>query len=265
MRFARVLQFLLAVVCMGGIFAAQTLVRAADTPTIYNVNTTADEIDETCDNSHCSLREAIIAANAIALTSPTPTINLIPGTYTLTLTGANEDQAQTGDLDIWRSMNLRTTGIVVIDGNQTDRIFDLHYGKLDVQDMTLQHGSADLGGAIRVGPNVDLDPQRYWEVYLSGNSLDIRENTADQGGAVFAESDVSLNQTDVFLNVSQFNGTLTTSGKGSLGLYDSSITQNTGSGIWAAENDNGPGLVNVTISGNSGYGNFSTPDLFCAC
>src|SRR5262245_53166430 len=63
----------------------------------FNVTKIADTADGSC-NADCSLREAIIAANANANTSDI--INIPAGTYTLTRAGANENAASTGDLDI---------------------------------------------------------------------------------------------------------------------------------------------------------------------
>src|SRR3989304_3546658 len=63
---------------------------------ILVVTKTADTADGTCD-SDCSLREAIIAANAAAGDDE---ITVPAGTYTLTIAGKNEDAAATGDLGI---------------------------------------------------------------------------------------------------------------------------------------------------------------------
>src|SRR5690242_7952991 len=69
------------------------------------VNTTTDELNNDGD---CSLREAIQAANTNAAVdrctagtlTPIDEIIVPPGTYTLTLAGANENNNATGDLDI---------------------------------------------------------------------------------------------------------------------------------------------------------------------
>ena len=61
----------------------------------YRVTTTLDSNDGTC-NSHCSLREAIIAANNS--TELNPIIYIPNGTYTLSPTGAGEDAGATVDL-----------------------------------------------------------------------------------------------------------------------------------------------------------------------
>src|SRR5262249_51788819 len=61
------------------------------TPAIFHVTTTADEVTP---GGGVSLREAIIAAN----TNPGPdTIVLPAGTFNLSIFGANEDAAATGD------------------------------------------------------------------------------------------------------------------------------------------------------------------------
>lgn len=90
-------QFALAVFAFGIITAAQ--------PATFLVTTTTDSNDGACTVALCSLRDAVIAANANA---GADTITLPAGTYTLTLVGANEDAAATGDLDI--------TGTVTING-----------------------------------------------------------------------------------------------------------------------------------------------------
>ena len=60
------------------------------------VTKTADTNDGTCD-ADCSLREAIVAANAAG---GADTITLPAGTYTLVIAGMGEDASATGDLDI---------------------------------------------------------------------------------------------------------------------------------------------------------------------
>jgi len=71
----------------------------------FTVNTTIDTADSSCAVDHCSLREAIIAAN---INGDNNTIIVPAGTYALTLPGANERASQTGSLDI--------TSNIVIDG-----------------------------------------------------------------------------------------------------------------------------------------------------
>ncbi|MDW8212484.1 MAG: CSLREA domain-containing protein, partial [Roseiflexaceae bacterium] len=66
------------------------------------VTKTADTNDGVCDTD-CSLREAMIIANTL----PGPDTIILPaGTYTLTIAGAGENAATTGDLDITDSVTI---------------------------------------------------------------------------------------------------------------------------------------------------------------
>jgi CSLREA domain-containing protein len=134
----------------------------------YRVTVTTDSNDGTC-NNHCSLREAIIAANNS--TELNPIVYIPNGTYTLSIAGADEDAAATGDLDITRPLSIIGEGrdTTIIDANDLDRAFDVHgtgltsidennpYGDWsDVQfllsDVTVQNGSATGadGGGMRI-------------------------------------------------------------------------------------------------------------------
>src|SRR5580765_8155557 len=75
----------------------------------YDVDMTGDDASKTACTAaanDCSLRGAIIAANGHA---GADVINLAATAYTLTLTGAGEDGAATGDLDIKDDLTL--TGV----------------------------------------------------------------------------------------------------------------------------------------------------------
>src|SRR5436309_761481 len=93
------------------ILAAALLAPAATVHaagTAFVVSKTADTADGVCD-SDCSLREAIIAANA---NPGADTINLPPGTYTLTISGAGENAGAAGDLDVTQDLTLSGGGSV---------------------------------------------------------------------------------------------------------------------------------------------------------
>src|SRR5215216_4717200 len=89
----------------------------------YSVTKTADTAVGACD-SDCSLREAIIAANAAP---GADTITLPAGTFTLTRAGAGEDAAATGDLDIAGDLTIagKGAGTTIIDGGGIDRVVDV--------------------------------------------------------------------------------------------------------------------------------------------
>src|SRR5689334_3569999 len=93
----------------------------------YTVNNPADTNDGLCGVADCTLREAVIAANALA---GAQTINLPAGTYVLDLPGANEDAAATGDLDVTDDLTLTgvTSATTIISGTAAafgDRLFEI--------------------------------------------------------------------------------------------------------------------------------------------
>lgn len=101
-----------------------------------------------------SLRATITATNS---NSANDTINLAAGTYTLTSTGANEDNNATGDLDVKEaSRTLTITGagadVTIIDASAlTDRIFDVAANvTLILSGVTIKGGTVTgVGGGIR--------------------------------------------------------------------------------------------------------------------
>src|SRR5439155_19826905 len=80
----------------------------------FAVTRTDDPVPGACD-SDCSLREAVLAANA---GSGGDTIVLPAGHYRLTISGPGEDAAATGDLDLTTSVMIAGAGArsTVIDG-----------------------------------------------------------------------------------------------------------------------------------------------------
>src|ERR1700730_15246105 len=110
-------------------FAAQEARAAGKT---FTVNDTTDAVDANpgdgiCATAggKCSLRAAVQEANA---TPGADNIVVPPGTYKLTLTGANEAFAATGDLDIMEDVTIQGAGssTTIIDGLQADRVFETY-------------------------------------------------------------------------------------------------------------------------------------------
>ena len=81
-------------------------------------------LDGSCD-ADCSLREAVVAANAL---DGIQDVQLSAGIYELTLAGAGEDAAASGDLDATESIVISGAGanLSEIDANGLDRVLDLH-------------------------------------------------------------------------------------------------------------------------------------------
>jgi CSLREA domain-containing protein len=117
--------------------------------TTFNVTKTADTNDGAC-NADCSLREAIVAANANA----GPDDVAVPaGSYVLSIAGTNENAGATGDLDVSGDLALTGAGAgsTTIVGNGADRVLDVLSGaSATVSDVTITNGGAvELGGGVR--------------------------------------------------------------------------------------------------------------------
>ena len=124
----------------------------------FTVTKTADTNDGSCAPGNCSLRDAVIAANAAA---GADTINVPAGHFTLT-GAAGEDAAASGDLDLTGDVTIAGAGAAntTIDAAGGDRIFDIFGSTTQValSGMTLTGGNQRFGGAIQtVGAGLSLD------------------------------------------------------------------------------------------------------------
>ena len=176
-----------------------------------------DSADGACD-SDCSLREAVLAANAA---DGPDFIVLGPGTYTLSLPGKGEDLAATGDLDIRDDLAIvgRDSSNTFLNAAVVDRAFDVLAGvRLEVVGLTLSngHAGAEAGGGIRVAGDLAL------------TRVVVRDSVAGEGGGIAGVGSASL-----------------------LDIVQSSILSNRstgqGGGIYAEGVVN---LINSTLSGN---------------
>ncbi|NWG34667.1 MAG: CSLREA domain-containing protein [Chloroflexi bacterium] len=285
-----ILPLLLILVLAGSSFP----VHAAGTIT---VNTLTDSI---ADDGQCSLREAVIAANTDTATggcaagSGADTIVFdaslpSPATFPLTLSGANEDAAASGDLDLSGTLTIQGTGAsqIIIDGNNADRIFDIRPGAtVTISGVTVQHGNPG-SGAGGGGLIVSGGAPRAKLTLL--NSI-VTANTAQIGGGIY---NVGNGATAVIQDTLILSNTAQTSGggianSGDLTLLNSTLTQNqarTGGGVehfgfsmrltnatisGNRASDNGGGLynrgdaliLNVTFSGNTASGPGTGGNIF---
>lgn len=124
--------------------------------------------------SRCTLRAAVQAANDCP---GHDTISLAAsGPYVLTQTGAGEDFAVTGDLDLHEGVTIEGNGEQVRAGG--DRVFDVWApaGQLvELYQLRVTDGHADYGGALR---------SRSCDLGLDNVTFD--QNVADQaGGAIW--------------------------------------------------------------------------------
>ena len=143
---------------------------AAQGGTIH-VSTTADQYG--AQHGKCALREAIVAVNTDSDfggcndSADPDTVALGARRYVLTREGADEQAAQTGDLDITDDLRIRGegAGVTVVDGNKEDRVFDTATPlALRISDLTVTRGKTPnfSGGGIATtsGPGAALTIER---------------------------------------------------------------------------------------------------------
>ncbi|MHC4457696.1 MAG: CFI-box-CTERM domain-containing protein [Planctomycetota bacterium] len=230
------------------------------TPPTLSVSKTADTSDGSCDDD-CSLREAIIAANA----SPDAnTITLPAGTYTLSISGIGEDEAATGDLDITHNLTIEGSGAgdTIIDGNGIDRLFHIIESSgfgitVEITGVTIRNGYADMGGGVF--------NNQSGMVTITDSS--ISDNTADWGGGI---SNGSTGSVELFGVTVSGNDAAGPGGGGILNHGSMTLTNTTVSGNVASSNftNGGSGIVNtgtldllnVTIYNNTVYPNVTGGD-----
>ncbi len=223
------------------VFGLQANVAQAAT---INVDTTNDELNG---NGNCSLREAVRAANTntavdncIAGSTGADIINIPAGTYTLSIAGAGEDAALTGDLDITDtngSLTIQGDSALtsIIDGGDIDRIFDVFGGvTLTINDLTITNGQvADDGGGIRNS-----------ESFLTINNSIISNNettgTLPDGGGLYNDDNNSGNPPNGFLVVNN-------------SAIINNITGDRGGGIYGIGIASNITINNSTISGNQSF------------
>jgi CSLREA domain-containing protein len=218
-----------------------------------SVNTFSDEYDsEVYPAGHCSLREAITAANTAAAFGGCPAgamgadiIQLPAGHYLLTRSGPVEILNEFGDLNPGTDMQLVGTGSVIIDaGGDTgigDRVIENDWAALTLNNLTITGGRAPAGaidawggegGGIRnVGSltliNVTITDNRAGDGSIGG-----------RGGGIYSISTLSI-QDSVISNNRAGDGLIGTTNNGvggsgggiyfegnSLSITNSSITGN---------------------------------------
>src|SRR5262245_12983137 len=230
---------MLRIVC-ATVLALCALRRVASGATTFTVDRQDDNASATACTAapnDCTLRGAIIAANA---TMGPDTINLPAGTYTLSIDGAAEDMAATGDLDIRDDLTLLGAGATttVIDGGQLDRVIHSDPAgtgiAVTISGVTIQHGKTEViafvlsdGGGIRNGTSGTMLDNTGGTLTIM-NSV-IKNNTTPRGGGGIG-------------NV------------GTLILADSTVSGNTagtnGGGI-LQDDPGSTSIVRSTISGNT--------------
>ncbi len=248
----------------------------ADAASTFNV-TRLDDPDPTttpCVPGDCSLRAAVIAANA----DPGSTINVPAGRVVLTRTGTDSTGIN-GDLDIDADMTIRGagSGATTVDASAIDdRAFEMEFEDLSVglacdsdrtvniSGLTITGGNGHLalgggkplgGGAIAVCGTLNLS-----DSVLTGNQ-------AIGGGAVIIGADATANIDRTTISGNDEGGSADNGGGGgilvqptsTLNLTNSTLTGNSAGGDsttgygggGAIMNLGEASLTNTTVTGNS--------------
>ena len=252
----------------------------------WTVNATGDAPDEAVANilcrtllNTCTFRAAVMQANQI---NPGPgnhhTIIVPAMTVTMALMGASEDNAETGDYDIKRSITIRGAGPgeTIIQGSTTnaqdafDRILDVQALGIElvVENLTLRHGNSNIssGGAIRVQSasaaitlsHVTLTRNRAFDEVGAGIAarsgpltiLDSRitANDSVDGPVIYVDGGNLTIRRTTFANNDTWNGAVFLHGDGT-GLIDRSV--------FYGQRSNGVTTTGVRV----GKDNFDTSEL----
>ena len=245
----------------------------ADAAGVFTVDTTVDTVDAnpgdgTCADasSNCTLRAAIMEANALA---GADTITLPAGTYTLSIAGAGEDAAATGDLDVTDDLTISGAGAAttIIDGGALDRVFDvLGPGTVNQPVSTVEIAGVTIrnGNTLPSGGGIYSD-----HATLTISSSTISGNTGSHGGGIYsAGGTVALSNSTVSGNTAWLgNGGGIRGAGATLTISSSTVNDNTAAGdAGGIYGGGGPATLNSsTVNGNSaanrGGGIYNTSTL----
>jgi CSLREA domain-containing protein len=176
--------------------AALLVLGALATPAFaapFTVDSTADVVDAAPGDglcatavAACTLRAAVQETNALAGADQ---ISVPAGTYRLTIAGANEDAAATGDLDVLGALTMigagaRTVAVsakVSADANatRTDRVLDvIAGGSLTLSKVAVDGGNGSTGGNIRAAGPLSLTDTAVLDGLASGSGAGIWSSAA---------------------------------------------------------------------------------------
>ena len=217
----------------------------------FTVTTTVDGNDGVCDG-HCTLRDAVLEANAL----PGPDSVVIPaGSYLLSLAGAFEDAALTGDLDLTDDVSLEgaSASTTIVDGQGLDRVFHVRPGvTASIQDLTVEGGDSGTSGGGGISNQGALE---VTDCVVSGNlagfggglvqsigaatlvitGTEISGNVAaTNGGGIYSNATLTVSTSEISGNSATSGGGLHLTGLGSATVTDSRIDgngANSGAGI----------------------------------
>jgi CSLREA domain-containing protein len=194
-----------------------------------------DPLPGACD-SDCSLREAVLAANA----GPGgDTIDLPAGLFRLGRAGPNENAGSTGDLDLTKSVLLTGAGArsTILDAAGLDRVFDIAPGVTALlADVTITGGFVDgNGGGIQNAGTLTL-----LRATIAGNEA--RTATSRSGGGIASSGTLVVTRSTIAGNRAYNGGGIEVGG--TLSLTSSTVGGNVAGG--PGSNGSGGGIHGST-------------------
>lgn len=239
------------------VLGAEAVSAATDA---FTVTKTEDTADGACDDD-CSLREAIIAANADPGES---TISVPAGAYLITIAG-QDNAGQSGDFDITSGVTITGAGAdqTIVDGNAIDTVFHvISPGEAEIRDLTIEGG--DGSGDVFTGVG---------GIYANGDlaldGVNVVRNTGGPEGAggVYSDQRLTIKDSLIDSNTSVDPGTGGLYAAGGAEIEDTTISNNTAMGTSSAGGAVILGeaeLSDVTLTGNTAAGQRSTGGLYLA-
>ena len=213
---------------------------------LCSVQAATISVDSTADdnivNGNCTLREAVIAANTNAAVdactagSGADVIAVPEGTCVLTLVGAEEDAAATGDVDVTTDVEIQGVGAAgtIIDGNASDRVLDFDPSATGItaqlSGVTVRGGVAVEGGGIRNGGTLTVA-----DTTVTSNSASSDTATDARGGGIRNSGSLTLTNSTI-------------SDNSAVALSMMFMADAEGGGIYS---DGSAVIVSSTIAGNT--------------
>ena len=186
----------------------------------------------------CTLRSAVQEANASTLAS---TIQVPPGTYTLSIAPEGANFARSGGLMLDGEITISGDDFTrtIVDGGGVDRVFDVSRGStVQISGLTVQNGAAkgSDGGGLRNRGNLTMH-----DMFFSKNQATGDPGVANgRGGAIYNEARMNLMNVTIDSNQADgrgggvYNGT-----SGQAQIMNGRISSN------RSLTDNGGGVLNA--------------------
>jgi hypothetical protein len=202
----------------------------------YEVNKRSDHAPNGCKKKDCTLREAVIAANARS--GPDRIVLPKNKTYHLRIVNSlptGEEESAEGDLDVTDSLSVTHPGkgVAKVDANGVDRVFDVYAGApLSLKRIGVTGGDADYNDADAGTPNGGGGIRAAADLTLQRSRVVRNSQTAQYGGGIdlYDDAGLTLRRSSVSDNESDDDGGAIDGDDGAIVVQRSKIVGNTADG-----------------------------------